>query len=407
MISTTRRGQPLLVLGSIMLCWMGARVVLWEPMGDAPLTIAGLRIAKAPARAEPRERPVRLAAGADHGRKLAASMPGHHAGVRVGAAAYAGNWPDSADMPRSRWIAPPGLGYAPDGAGFSVMPVRQDAPPPPSAAMPPVPPRVAAGHQLLWLAAVANLPLPDAVLASMAGRREAPDQRAAGGQPSALPRWSGDGWLLLRGGSAGAVAAAAPMPSYGASQMGAVLRYRLAPASRHRPVAYVRGSAALNGFVDREATAGLAANPLAGVPLIAMAELRASQSASGTQLRPAALVVTALPPIPLGWELRAETYAQAGYVGGRGATGFADGQLRIDRALTPRDGTPPSVELRAGGGVWAGAQRGANRLDIGPAATLGIATGSVSARLALDWRFRVAGNAQPASGPALTLSAGF
>jgi hypothetical protein len=33
--------------------------------------------------------------------------------------------------------------------------------------------------------------------------------------------------------------------------------------------------------------------------------------------------------------------------------------------------------------------------------------GAVHSRLSLDYRFRVAGDAVPASGPALTLSAGF
>jgi hypothetical protein len=33
--------------------------------------------------------------------------------------------------------------------------------------------------------------------------------------------------------------------------------------------------------------------------------------------------------------------------------------------------------------------------------------GETRSRVALDWRFRVAGNARPASGPALTVSAGF
>jgi len=61
-----------------------------------------------------------------------------------------------------------------------------------------------------------------------------------------------------------------------------------------------------------------------------------------------------------------------------------------------------------GGGVWGGAQKGAARLDIGPSATMTIGLGeSAAARLGLDWRFRVAGDAAPASGPALTLSAGF
>ena len=59
------------------------------------------------------------------------------------------------------------------------------------------------------------------------------------------------------------------------------------------------------------------------------------------------------------------------------------------------------------GGVWSGGQTGAARLDLGPRASLRVATGPATSRLALDWRFRVAGNARPASGPTLTISAGF
>lgn len=81
-----------------------------------------------------------------------------------------------------------------------------------------------------------------------------------------------------------------------------------------------------------------------------------------------------------------------------------DGQVRVDRAIT-RIG---KAELRAGAGAWGGAQEGASRLDIGPAAIVGVPVNdAASARLAFDWRFRVTGNAVPQSGPELTLSAGF
>ncbi|MGC1269314.1 MAG: hypothetical protein WA842_01820, partial [Croceibacterium sp.] len=100
---------------------------------------------------------------------------------------------------------------------------------------------------------------------------------------------------------------------------------------------------------------------------------------------------------------RAEGYVQAGYVGGDYATGFVDGQARVDRPLLALRG----AELSAGGAVWDGAQKGAARLDIGPSATLAFRIGETRSRLAVDYRFRVAGDAQPASGPALTLSAGF
>jgi hypothetical protein len=48
------------------------------------------------------------------------------------------------------------------------------------------------------------------------------------------PRWSGDGWLLMRqGGASNALSSGgAPYgPTYGANQIGAVLRYRLVPGS--------------------------------------------------------------------------------------------------------------------------------------------------------------------------------
>jgi hypothetical protein len=109
-------------------------------------------------------------------------------------------------------------------------------------------------------------------------------------------------------------------------------------------------------------------------------------------------------PVDLPLRARAEFYGQAGYVGGNFASAFADGQVRVDRRVLQLG----RGELRAGGGAWGGAQKGASRLDVGPTATLGMPVGdSAGARLGLDWRFRVAGNATPTSGPALTLSAGF
>lgn len=183
-----------------------------------------------------------------------------------------------------------------------------------------------------------------------------------------------------------------------------MLRYRLAPQSPHRPEAYLRLSSALNSPADKDAAVGLSARPVAALPLRAMAELRLSERSGTARLRPAALLVTELAPIDMPHETRAEFYGQAGYVGGRNATAFADGQARVDKRIAQFGG----AELRAGAGAWAGAQKGAARLDAGPSAALGLPFGtSGSARLGLDWRMRVAGDARPGSGLALTLSAGF
>lgn len=265
---------------------------------------------------------------------------------------------------------------------------------------------------MMWLAAVARMPGPEALIeaARLAppgvltpfpappmtptrpGKRRGPGER----------RWSGDAWALVRGGG-GASATGPGVSTYGASQVGAVLRYRLAPGSTYRPTAYLRASAALNGLGEREAALGLSIRPVAGLPIVVAAEGRVDRFSANTLARPAILAVTELPPVNLPGKTRAEFYAQAGYVGGANATPFADGQVRGDRSIVQVG----RLELRAGAGAWGGAQRGAARLDVGPTATLGIAQGAAAVRVALDWRFRVAGAAEPASGPVLTVSAGF
>lgn len=230
---------------------------------------------------------------------------------------------------------------------------------------------------------------------------EAPSAPAHG---PVLPRWSADGWLLWRRGGGGVPGGSLLLPSYGANQLGAVLRYRLAPDNPFRPEIYGRAYSALNGTGEREAALGLAARPIPALPLQAMAEGRVSRFAGGrTHLRPAVTLVTQLPPVTLPLALRAETYVQGGYVGGLAATPFVDGQFRLEHIADHR----AHAELRLGGGIWGGAQQGAGRLDLGPGATIAFTTGRAGAHLSLDWRFRVAGHAMPGSGPALTLAAGF
>jgi hypothetical protein len=194
------------------------------------------------------------------------------------------------------------------------------------------------------------------------------------------------------------------LPSYGANQLGAVLRYRLAPASGFGPTVYGRAYGALNGTGEREVALGFSARPVPALPLAALVEGRVSRFSSGiTRLRPAVTLVTEMPPVMLPLALRAETYVQAGYVGGLAATPFVDGQFRLEHVASHH----ARGELRLGGGIWGGAQRGAGRLDVGPGATVAFATGRTGAHLSLDWRFRVAGQAMPGSGPTMTLAAGF
>jgi hypothetical protein len=277
----------------------------------------------------------------------------------------------------------------------------------------PVPPGIAAGHQLLWMAALSQIPMPG-VLLGMPDPAPAPVPfYPAGSQPLGngnvaghrrADRWSLDSWVLWRRGSTAAPSGGLLIPSYGASQAGAVLRFQLAPGSAKHPNIYLRTTAALNGSSEREVALGLALRPVSRLPVSLQGEARYTAGPGTHALRPAVLAVTELPLIEMPLGLRGEVYGQAGYVGGKFATGFADGQLRLDRRLA-RLG---KAELRLGGGAWGGIQKGTSRLDAGPSLTIGQPLGGpASIRLGADWRFRVAGRAAPGSGPAVTLSAGF
>jgi hypothetical protein len=226
--------------------------------------------------------------------------------------------------------------------------------------------------------------------------------------PDRRPRWSADGWVLYRGeGSAPGLAAGAA--SYGGSQAGAVLRYALAPGSALRPQAYWRVSTALRSQVRQsESAIGLMARPMRRLPLAVLGELRLQQGAGPARVRPVVMAVSELPPLRLPLAGEAEIYAQAGWAGGRDATAFYDLAATVQRRVAlPLRG----VRFSAGAGVWSGGQRGAVRLDVGPRievrTLLGPPSRRIGVRVGVDWRFRVAGQAGPGSGPALTLSAGF
>jgi hypothetical protein len=107
----------------------------------------------------------------------------------------------------------------------------------------------AAGHQLMWMAALARMSVPPE-LASYVGQSspEAPSPvpMSPGTAQKNGDRWSADSWLLLR--QEGNQTLASGRPVYGGSQAGAVLRYHLAPTSGHRPMAYLRASQAMGGI---------------------------------------------------------------------------------------------------------------------------------------------------------------
>ncbi len=238
---------------------------------------------------------------------------------------------------------------------------------------------------------------PDGQPAPVYAPRAAEAMREASGPG----RWSMDAWALWR--QYNDTPLLSGRPSYGRSQIGAVMRYNLAPSSGHAPQLHLRASAALEGRQEREIAFGASARPVPAIPVRLAAEARVSETDRRTEPRGAAYAVTEFPPVNLPAGLTGEAYLQGGYVTGDFATPFVDGQARITRDVALTD----DFRLSAGAGAWGGAQDDAQRLDVGPSAGVSFRVGPASGRVSADYRFRVAGSAEPSSGPALTLSAGF
>ena len=142
---------------------------------------------------------------------------------------------------------------------------------------------------------------------------------------------------------------------------------------------------------------GLDWQPARRLPVRLIVEQRIPLDAGpgGTAL----LAVAGYGPRNLAPGVTVTAHAQGGMVARGTVEPFADGAARVSTSLTP------AIDL--GLGIWGGAQRDAQRLDVGPTLGIALPVGDRRVRLSLDWRQRVAGRAAPDSGPALTLAGDF
>jgi hypothetical protein len=346
-------GRPLRFAGMVLATWVSLRVlVLWSQTGDLPHAIR-------------------------HG------VPG---GTMV-----------------ERLIAPVGQMASPPGpsAAQAALPRLRAAP---GTYRPPVPARPDDDRPagLLALGAPVRASDPDRI--RMAGAAIAligparfmarePAQRLMPDRGVLEPRargLSGSAWLVARGGSGGTVAGQGQL---GGAQAGARLRYPLAgPALT--AMAGVNVPLAAPG---RELVTGIEWRPVRA-PVALVAERRDPVDGNaGTAIGAGAVI--GIGPSPVGGGFAVELYGQGGALVRDRIEPYADGAAR---ALRPMGG---GVSL--GGGVWGGAQRDAARLDIGPSAVATVRLGPQPVRFALDWRQRVAGDAAPDSGPAVTIGLDF
>lgn len=235
-------------------------------------------------------------------------------------------------------------------------------------------------------------------------------------QQASTNRWMLDAYGFYRQGSSALSIAQGPRPIYGASQLAANLQWRARPSSSHDPRLYARAYHALVPGGESEIAAGVSARPIGSIPVRLFGEARVTRNpaitdegiTARTSVRPAAYAVTELPPqkLPMGFAL--EAYGAGGYVAGNASTYFLDGQAAVTRPVT-QIGLPGSnsAKVSLGAGVWGGAQKGVSRVDIGPTLRFDVNIGEIPARVSVDYREQVAGDADPESGVAATVSTRF
>jgi len=210
-------------------------------------------------------------------------------------------------------------------------------------------------------------------------------------------RWSASAYTVVR-----ATGAADPGVSalLGGGQSGGQIAFTPDPLAI-RPVSLTARLSAANDRAPADAEAAV------GVRL----QLRRGLSISGER------IVAAGPQGRNAWTARVAaggawtvrridiaSYGEAGIVTTAPLAAYAAGTARASYPVVQTHG----LTIAAGGGVWASIQRGGadvDRVDLGPGVRLGSTSFPVAATL--DYRFRVAGNARPGSGPVLTVTAGF
>lgn len=206
-------------------------------------------------------------------------------------------------------------------------------------------------------------------------------------------RWSAYAYSIVRDG--GSPTAATPI--LGGGQSGGGIAFTPAPLTTRPLSLTLRGAAAHQdplrmGFV----AVGVQWRPTTGV---AIAAERLIGLTARTQNDWTARV--AVGSDRRFGSLRETSYAEGGVIG---SAGYLAGQTRLGPELHLGRAT-----LMPSGGAWGSVQQGrgrgriVDRLDLGP----GLAAHAGPFAAAIDYRFRIAGNAAPGSGPVVTFSAAF
>lgn len=238
-------------------------------------------------------------------------------------------------------------------------------------------------------------PLSRMASAGMAARRSSTSadrhSMPQGAAVAKLDRLQVSAWALLRG---------KPGPSslatggtLGGGQAGARLTYNFS----RMLAASLRSTSPVGGARGGEIAAGVRITPFRSIPVSLTAERRHAIGKLGGGRSAFALFLDGgVYQRPIAWGFELDAYAQAGVVGMRRRDLFADGGFTMTRPMFGR--------YAAGFGMWGGIQPGLHRVDIGPRVSMRVRN---NMRIHLDYRYRLAGNAEPGSGPVVTLAADF
>ena len=220
-----------------------------------------------------------------------------------------------------------------------------------------------------------------------------PQSRPIVAAAPALDRVQLTSWALLRGqpGSMLGPSSLGTGGNLGGSQAGARLTYNFT-----RQIAATLRTTTDVGRGNGEVAAGVRVQPLQSMPVWFTLERRQALSRFAGRSAFALFVEGGVWQRPLPFQFDLDAYLQAGAVGFRDRDLFIDGGLAASR--------PVYRQFSAGFGVWGGAQPGVYRVDAGPRVSMSVRP---NVKVHLDWRHRLAGNAQPGSGPALTLAGDF
>ena len=234
-----------------------------------------------------------------------------------------------------------------------------------------------------------------ATSAPLGVRPPAPGQSAPAAMlPARIDRWQLTAWAMLRASqnqsaSTGGLATGSTL---GGSQGGARIAYNFT-----RQVAATLRTTNTIGQRGGEVALGARVQPVGGIPLWVTAERRQRLGRYGGGRNAWALFFEGgLWDRPLPMDFRLDAYLQGGVVGFHRRDAFIDGAVTATR--------PVYRNFSAGLGLWGAAQPGVHRLDAGPRVTMKVRD---NLRVHVDYRMRLAGNAEPGSGPTLTLAGDF